>query len=274
MAKIMNRKYIKKVLMCKPLYFSELDYSINPWMTPGKINEQHAMKEWSELVSIYKNLGIQVEIIDQKHGVPDMVFATDQGIVRGNKVLLSQFWFDERKNESQHYEQWFEEQGYEITKLPPGVYFEGNGDSYFLHDKLLIGIGYRADEYTCRTVSSLLDIEVVPLQITDPKFYHLDVGFFPLNAETAFYYPKAFSKESRKVLKKLIPNLIEFTAEEANGFCANSVVSGDHVIHQKDNPTFEAKLKDLGYKAISVDLHEFKKSGGGTHCLTNILEEE
>ncbi len=267
----MNQKLIKRVLMCKPLYFEKLDYVINPWMKPGTIDKAKAMDEWTQLVDAYKSLGITVETINQKKGSPDMVFATDQGIVQGKKVLLSRFWCDERKDESTYYQSWFEENGYKINYLPTDIYFEGNGDSYFWGDKLLIGVGFRADKKTCDAISKILDVEVVPLEIIDPKFYHLDVGFFPLNNETAFYYPPAFSQKSRGVLKKLVPNLIELSTDEANGFCANSVVTDHHVVHQKGNPTFQTKLKELGYTSVPVASDEFMKSGGGIHCLTNIL---
>jgi N-dimethylarginine dimethylaminohydrolase len=76
------------------------------------------------------------------------------------------------------------------------------------------------------------------------------------------------------VLKKLVPHLIEFSKEEAYGFCANSIVTDHHIIHQKGNPTFSNKLNKLGYVSVEVDTSEFMKSGGGIHCLTNILEEE
>jgi N-dimethylarginine dimethylaminohydrolase len=90
---------------------------------------------------------------------------------------------------------------------------------------------------------------------------------------SAFYYPPAFSEQSREVLKKLVPNLLEFTKEEVDGFAANSVVTDHHVIHQSGNKTFKQKLRDLGYTSVEVDMQEFMKSGGGTHCLTNVLEE-
>ena len=260
--------------MCEPRYFETLDYVINPWMTPGKINKEKAAQEWKQLVHVYKDQGITVEIIDQKKRSPDMVFATDQGIVQGKNVLLSRFLKDERKRETTHYEKWFRENNYTITYLPEGVYFEGNGNSYIWRDKIVIGVGYRANEETCKAVGKLLGKEVIPLEIIDPAFYHLDVGFFPLNNETIFYYPPAFSEKSRGVLKKLVPNLIEFSKEEAYGFSANSVITDHHVIHQKGNPTFQKKLSDLGYLSIEVDLSEFKKSGGGIHCLTNILKEK
>ena len=257
--------------MCKPLYFDTLDYVINPWMSPGNINGGKALEQWSQLKTIYKNLGITIEVIDQKKGNPDMVFAADQGIVQGKKVLLSRFWCDERKGETKHYEKWFRDNAYTISYLPNDIYFEGNGDSYIWNDKLFIGIGYRADQQTCNVISKLLDREVIPLEIVDAKFYHLDVGLFPLNNETVFYYPPAFSQKSRGVLKKLVPNLIEFSKEEAFGFCANSVVTDHHVIHQAGNTTFKIKLKELGYLSAAVDVGEFMKSGGGIHCLTNIL---
>jgi N-dimethylarginine dimethylaminohydrolase len=270
----MKHKTIKKVLMCKPLHFAELDYVINPWMKPGTIDAKKTLSEWQELVHIYKELGIEVETIDQQPGVPDMVFATDQGIVHGNKVLLSRFWYDQRKPESQYYEAWFENNGYQIEYLPRGAFFEGNGDAYFWQGKLLVGVGFRADEFTCQSVSQALDVEVIPVEIVDPKYYHLDVGFLPLNSQTALYYPNAFSKKSREVLKQLIPNLVELTKDEVEGFSTNSVVTDNHVIHQKGNPTFVKKIQDLGYKSVEVDLSEFMKSGGGAHCLTNILEVE
>jgi N-dimethylarginine dimethylaminohydrolase len=268
----MKRSEIKRVLLCKPLFFSSLNYSINPWMKPGTIDGEKAMKQWESLVNIYKKLNITVEVIDQERGVPDMVFATDQAIVRDSSALISNFWEKERRAESSYYETWFREHGYAITHLPDNVYFEGNGDSYFWNDTLFIGVGYRANKKTCEALEKLLHCEVLPLHIVDPAFYHLDVGFFPLDDQTAFYYPEAFSQKSQDLLKKKIPNLIPFTKEEALGFCANSVVTEKNVIHQSGNPTFVDKLKTLGYKSIEVDVSEFKKSGGGIHCLTNILE--
>ncbi len=260
--------------MCKPLYFDTLDYVINPWMSPGTINKKKTEQQWSQLVKLYEKLGIIVLTINQQKGNPDMVFAADQGIVFGKKVLLSRFWCKERKEETKYYKKWFEENDFTISYLPKDVYFEGHGDSYLWNDKILIGTGYRADENTCQAVGNILNHEVIPLEIVDPLFYHLDVGFFPLNNTTAFYYPHAFSEKSRGVLKKLVPNLIEFSKGEAYGFGANSIVTDKYVIHQTGNPTFQKKLKDLGYTSLQVDVGEFMKSGGGIHCLTNILESK
>jgi len=165
----MKQKLIKKVLMCEPLYFDSLDYVINPWMTPGKINKEKTLNEWEQLVKAYEEQNITVEVIKQNRDCPDMVFATDQGIIRGKKVLLSRFWHDERKPETEYYKEWFEKNGYSLNYLPNDVYLEGNGDAFFWKDKLLIGIGYRADKTSCDVISKLFDIEVIPLEIIDHK---------------------------------------------------------------------------------------------------------
>ncbi len=242
-------------------------------MQPGTIDQKKAMQQWEHLVKIYTDLGITVQVIDQVKDQPDMVFATDSGYVFDNKVLLSRFRHKERQGESPHYKKWFEDHNYEIVDLPEHLYFEGNGTMYFWNDKLFVGVGYRTDRPMCQQLQKLFpDIEVIELDAAAPAFYHLDIGFFPLDKETVFYYPEAYSTESRNQLKKLIPNLIKLSEKEMKGFCANSVVTGKTVIHQQGNPTFQQKLMELNYNSIEVDLSEFKKSGGGIHCLTNILK--
>lgn len=268
----MKNKTIKKVLMCRPLYFSTLDYAINPWMKPGSIDNKKTMREWELLVDTYKNLGIDVAIIDQQKGVPDMVFAADQGITHSKHVLLSRFRYKERQPESDYYEKWFMKNGYTVQHLPKGIFFEGHGESYFWKDILFVGTGYRTSEDAGNYLEKFFDREVIRIRSIDPAFFHLDMGFLPLNDETIFYYPPAYAEETIKTLKKRVTNLIEFTKEEAMGFCGNSVITDHHVVYQKGNNTFARKLKNLGYTPISVDLNEFKKSGGGVHCLTNILE--
>lgn len=269
----MKTKVIKKVLMCRPLYFSSLNYSINPWMKPGSIDEEKSKKEWKKLYEVYKNLDIEVEVLDQQPDAPDMVFTTDQGIVNGKKVLLSRFKHKERRRESDYFRKWFLENGYIVNNLPEDIYFEGNGETFFWQDRMFLGVGYRSDKKTASFMSKFFDREVITLELVNPFFFHLDVALFPLNKDTIFYYPQAFSKLSREKLTKIVPNLIPFTNEEANGFCGNSITTDHHVVCQKGNPTFEKKLKKLGYKPVPVHLGEFIKSGGGAHCLTNILKE-
>lgn len=261
-----------KVLMCRPTHF-DVDYIINPHMVPHSVDQSRAAEQWRQLVGVLENLDIKVEIMEQAPGVPDMVFATDQGIVRNGKVLLANFRYPERRRETPYFREWFKRQGFTTLELTKIFSFEG-GDALFVGDTLFVGTGFRANVASCEELSKALDVDVVPLRLIDPKFYHLDMCFLPLDDETAFYYPAAFSTNSRSLLKKLIPSLYEISQAEAEGYSANSFVTDKTVVTQSGNPSFAKKLEQLGRRVIEVDLSEFKKAGGGIHCLINTLERK
>ncbi len=264
-------KPVKRVLLCKPTHFT-VEYVINPHMQPYAVDSDKALKQWQKLTGILKDLGIKVEVIEQQPDVPDMVFATDQGIVRDGAILLANFRYSQRKKERIYYRDWFREHGFRTRSLSNIFPFEG-GDTLFCGDMLFVGTGFRASVSSCEELANKLQIDVIPLRLVDPYFYHLDMAFLPINADTAFYYPPAFSQNSQNLLKRLIPNLYELSREAVEAYAANSFVSGrDIIIATKTPKTFRNDLKKLGLRIHEVDVSEFKKAGGGIHCLINVLE--
>lgn len=262
---------IKRVLLCRPAHFT-VDYVINPHMQPYSVDAGTAMTQWENLVGILQSLGIEVDIIEQEPDVPDMVFATDQGIVRDGAVLLANFRYPQRQKERQYYREWFRDHGFQLRALSNLFPFEG-GDTLFFHDMLFVGTGFRASVSSCEELAQKLEIDVIPLRLIDPYFYHLDMAFMPVNGETAFYYPPAFSKNSRNLLKRLVPDLHEFTKEDVEAYAANSFVSGNNIIISAGTPAaYREQLKKLGLNIHEIDIGEFKKAGGGIHCLICVLE--
>lgn len=262
---------IKRVLVCRPLYFT-VDYIINPRMKPYSIDTAAATKQWQSLVECLKSLDIAVDIIDQKEDVPDMVFATDQGIVRDGAVLLANFRHTQRKKERVYYREWFRDNGFRLRALSNVFPFE-SGDTLFFGDMLFVGTGFRASVSSCEELAKKLAIDVMPLRLVDPSYYILDMCFLPINQDSAFYYPQAFSDNSQNLLKRLVPNLIPLSQAEAEAFAANSFVTGKDIITQTGIPTsFSSRLKELGMNVHQIDVREFNKAGGGVHCLINTLE--
>jgi|LakMenE01Jun11ns_1017448.scaffolds.fasta_scaffold9861342_2 N-dimethylarginine dimethylaminohydrolase len=270
---------LRKVLTCKPNHF-QVEYQINPWMKPGSVDQELAMEQWQNLIRVYSENGIEVEMLEQSENQPDMVFAADQGLIinksgYGEKlVVMSNFKHTERRGETEKYTKWFNENGYKVEFLPQDMHFEGGGELIPWNGKYFIGSGLRNSHKTHIYLEQKYNLEFISLKLIDPKFYHLDTCFFVLNTDTAFYYPKAFDEDSKKILQNSFKNLIEFTDSEIEGFAANSVVSGDLVFMQKNNTTFKQKIESFSYQTIEVDISEFIKSGGGIHCLTFELERE
>ncbi len=267
----MKSKPVKRVLLCRPTYFT-VEYVINPHMQPYSVDPSKALKQWQALVEILKKLKIKVDVIDQHPDVPDMVFAADQGIVRDGAILLANFRYKQRQPERVYYREWFREHDFRLRALSNIFPFEG-GDALFCGDMLFVGTGFRASVASCEELAQKLEIDVMPLRLVDPFFYHLDMGFLPINADTAFYYPPAFSRNSQNLLKRLIPNLYELSETATRAYAANSFVSGQDIIIAKNTPkSFHDDLKKIGMRIHEVDVSEFKKAGGGIHCLINVLE--
>jgi N-dimethylarginine dimethylaminohydrolase len=267
----MPLKPVKRVLLCRPTHFT-VDYIINPHMKPYSVQKNKAMKQWENLVETLKSLNIKVEIIDQEEDVPDMVFATDQGIVRDGAILLANFRYKQRQKERVYYREWFRKNGFRLRALSNIFPFEG-GDTLFMGGMLYVGTGFRASISSCEELSQKLSIDVMPLRLVDPYYYHLDMCFLPIDSSTAFYYPPAFSKNSQNIIKRLVPNLYEFTKDDVEAYAANSFVSGKDIVASAGTPEkFQKTIKKLGLTLHEVDMDEFKKAGGGIHCLINVLE--
>lgn len=266
-------KYIKEVLMCRPDHFS-VNYQINPWMKIGSVDKTRANLQWNKLVGSLKKQNIKVNIINQQKGLPDMVFAADQAVIKNKNLVISNFHYSERRNEVKEYLPWFENQNFNIHYLPKKYFIEGSGECIWQNNRLFVGTGFRNSPNVCKFLSKFLDVETVCLELVNPRYYHLDTCFFILNPEVAFYYPHALSKRSIEILKELIPHLVPIKTEEAENFAANNLVTDHHVIMQKGNKEISEKVKNFGYEVVELNMSEFMKSGGGIHCLVSTIKEE
>jgi N-dimethylarginine dimethylaminohydrolase len=258
----------KKILMCPPTYF-DIEYEINVWMSEAnQPSEETAQDQWDKLYKIYtEQLGWEVQLIEPVEHLPDMVFATDCCLMINGRALLSSFRFPQRQAETQHFEKWLRENGYNNLKKADNL-FEGGGDNMLAGDKIIAGHGFRSSAEAAQEMEEYFGLEVISLKIVDPRFYHLDTSLAVLSPDTIAYYPAAIDSASQERLKAAIPNLIEATLEEAQGFGLNAVSDGHTIITSNENESLLQKYRQAGFEVIGTPILEFRKSGGGVKCLT------
>jgi N-dimethylarginine dimethylaminohydrolase len=143
----------------------------------------------------------------------------------------------------------------------------------FCGNKVLAGHGFRSAPEAADEIRDFFGLEVVPLKIVDPAFYHLDTSLAVLSDDTVAFYPGALDEASQKRLRAAIPNIIEATLEEAQGFGLNAVSDGHTVITSNESESLLQKYRDAGFEVIGTPILEFRKSGGGVKCLTLDLTE-
>lgn len=255
--------------MCQPTNFS-IRYQINPWMKVDSIDSQKAQSQWENLIKTYKKANINVIKIQQNQDFPDMVFTTDSFIIKGNTALLANFFHPQRQAEPEIFEPLLSSLNFKIKKIPDQYKFEG-GDFRFYHNKLFLGYGFRTQKDSISQLKRILKTRIIPIQLINPKYYHLDTCFFILNENHAFYIKDAISSHSLHDLKMHFTNLHQIQKSDQQNFAANSVVYGNNVIGNTHLDQFKSQIINLGYNFLEVDISEFLKSGGGIHCLSNLV---
>jgi len=262
------------ILMCSPDYFG-IEYEINPWMNVHKGSDAaRARQQWDSLHRNLLDLNVTVELIEPVKGLPDLVFTANCGLVFENLFISSRFRYGVRQGEAPCFERWARDRGFEVVTMPDRYHFEGAGDALFCGETLIAGYRFRSDVKSHQWIGEWIGREVLPLELVDPRFYHLDTCFCPLATDLALYYPGAFDEYGISVLRDRISHLIEVAPEEAISFSCNAVVVGQTVILSEGAPKLAADLEKIGYQVRPLCFSEFIKSGGSAKCLTFRVDGE
>jgi N-dimethylarginine dimethylaminohydrolase len=263
-----------RILMCSPDYFG-IEYEINPWMSKHRgTTPERAGAQWRRLYEVLLGLGVKVELMTPQPGLPDLVFTANAGLVFKDHFYSSRFRHEVRARETPHFDAWFAAQGFAVHTLPEPSFFEGAGDALFCGKSLFAGYRIRSDVQGHQYLGEVLHRQVLPVELVNPYFYHLDTCFCPIAPGEAIYYPEAFDVYGRRVLEAHVPRLIAVAEADAQRFGCNAVVVGKTVVVNAGCERLVADLAAAGYTPVAVELDEFIKSGGSAKCLTLRLDGE
>ncbi len=284
----------RRYLMCPPRHFGVL-YEINPWMQREvTVDADRARTQWEALVATLRSAGAEVETMDPHPEVPDLVFTANAGLVNAHgtgsvwgsgtaaddspgQFVPSHFRHPERQPETPVNAAWFDERGWHVDRLPDDLDHEGAGDALPFtveggHTVLLSGYSFRSDATAATELSAMLGCPVRPVQLVDPRLYHLDLTFCPLDGRRAIIAPLGWDAYGRKVVEALVPEPLVLTDDEALSFCANSVVVDRTIVMPSTPPRVGHQLEAWGFEVVECRVDEFLKAGGGCRCLTLALD--
>lgn len=260
--------------MCPPDFYG-IHYEINPWMDMSRQADRAvAVSQWNELHKHIQNCGAKVSLLEPIDGLPDLVFTANAAMIYRQEALISRFRHRQRQGEEPYNRRWLSENGFKIVEVPENFSFEGAGDALFCGDTLYAGYRMRSDAAGHQQIGKLLGCRVIPCELVDARYYHLDTCFCPLAEGEAIWFPGAFDDYGQLAIRAHVPNLIEAERHEAERFACNAVVIGKHVITNTGCDKLHAELASRGYIPIATPLDEFVKAGGSAKCLTLRLDGE
>lgn len=261
-----------KLLMCPPQFF-RIEYEINPWMSVSnnadsmKVNEQYAF-----LKKTFLEIGVEIEefVPDQRY--PDMVYTANYAVIQDKKVVIANFKYEQRQGESVLADEYFRKHGYDVSRLPTNILFEGEGDFLRSGNRWFLGYGKRSMKEAGPLLEKVLEREVIPLELVDPFFYHLDTCFAPLSPDTVLVNPASFTAEGMKIIERSFTNIITTQPEDnkimaCNLICFNkTIVTGQGV-----GESLKGTLQKNGYSIREVPMSQYIKGGGSVKCCSLIL---
>jgi N-dimethylarginine dimethylaminohydrolase len=266
---------MSRLLMCPPDYYG-IEYEINPWMRiSNQSNGDRARTQWQALTRVLgKEIGAKLEFMEPVPGLPDLVFTANAGVLHGGKAVPSRFRHPERQREERHFIEWFTRKGYEVITLDTGMYFEGAGDLLGFPEFWFGGYRQRSDIRAYDTLSTIFSKRILPVELVDQRFYHLDTCLCPLSGGELLYFPPAFDAYAQTVIASHVEQNKRFAvpASEAERFACNAVCVDHHVVLPTGCPETMEWLGRQSYTPHPVELDEFLKAGGSAKCLTLALD--
>src|SRR5262245_33552366 len=262
------------ILMCPPDFYG-IHYEINPWMnTARQADHKLAVFQWNALCEHIEEAGARISRLAPVDGLPDLVFTANAAMIFRERALLSRFKHPQRQGDEPYNQRWLAASGFEVVDVPKNFSFEGAGDALFCGDTLYAGYRMRSDASGHQEIGRMLGVRVIPVELVDPRYYHLDTCFCPLSVDEAIWYSPAFDEYGQRAIRDSVAKLIEVEPLEAEGFSCNAVVIGRTVITNTGCDNLHASLKSRGYNPVATPLGEFVKAGGSAKCLTLRLDGE
>ena len=272
-----------RVLFCPPTYFEVREVK-NPYMRGLlQVDPVLAQHQWDGVCEAFRGAGYTVELIDPVPGLEDMVFAANPVFVgqhptHGRFVVPGRMRYVSRRAEVSHYVEWFRSRGYKVLDLDlEEEFLEGHGDLLWDADgsRIWAAHGFRStiggvEKFA--VAMARMDIPVMPLQLVDENFYHLDACFAPLRPGAALVYPGAFDADSLSRIRAHIPRLYEVDHEDALKFVCNGVSASGKFLTPAITRCIREALAREGLQSVVLDTSEFLKSGGSVCCLKLFFE--
>lgn len=257
-------------------------------MKLGAVKEKLALSQHAFFKETLESLGAEVLEMPFVHGAYDSVFAKDSAVLRQSgserHAYLANPRHQMRQKETLDRELVLESLGFRFLGRSEKI-FEG-GDLLMLpgHRRGFLGYGFRSDRAAAKGLEDFLNSEIVPLELRDPYFYHLDTALALTSVDTAhshssetvaFAYPEAFTKSSwqRLLADPDIGRVIPVSREAAMLFGLNWVEVGGSVLLGRWVPSIATALRSLGKVPVLTPLDQFQLAGGSSACLTLPLHQ-
>lgn len=279
-----NNDYAKltDVLLGKPEYYKWVEAGpligrtlANAEKTGHKFDLQLAMRQHSEMVSIYEEAGVTCHYLDSDPVLHRNFFARDSSAMTPWGALICHMQLKVRRADYATAIKFYQENDIPIWKFATAGHFEGGDFNIIEPGRVLIGhCGERSEKEGSEQVADFVRAEgweavVAPIS---REFVHMDGLIVPLAEKLAVACIDAMEPWLVDIVKGWGIEIVDVSYREAKNLGVNLVALGDNKVLSMAGATdLNAKMRALGFEVYDPDMSMFTLGGGGVHCLSQAL---
>ncbi len=282
-----NNDYAKlhHVLLGKPEYYRWVEAGpligrtlANADRTGHKFDLQLAMKQHTEMVSIYEENGVTCHYLDADEALHRNFFARDSSAMSPWGALICHMQLKVRRADYVTAIKFYQDNDIPIWKFATAGHFEGGDFNIIEPGRVLIGYcGERSEKEGSEQVADFVRAEgweavVAPIS---REFVHMDGLIVPLAEKLAVACVDAMEPWLVDIIRGWGIEIVDVEYREAKNLGVNLVALGDgKVLSMAGATDLNAKMRALGFEVYDPDMSMFTLGGGGVHCLSQALCRE
>ncbi|WP_138933427.1 dimethylarginine dimethylaminohydrolase family protein [Roseovarius arcticus] len=282
-----NNDYAKltDVLLGKPEYFRWVEAGpligrtlANAGRTGHKFDLQLAMKQHSEMVSIYEENGVTCHYLNADEVLHRNFFARDSSAMTPWGPLVCHMQLKCRRADYATVIKFYLDHNIPIWKFATAGHFEGGDFNIIEPGRVLIGYcGERSEKEGSEQVADFVRAEGWEA-VTAPisrEFVHMDGLIVPLAEKLVVACIDAMEPWLVDIVRGWGIDIVDVEYREAKDLGVNLVALGNNkVLSMAGSTDLNAKMRALGFDVYDPDMSMFTLGGGGVHCLCQALCRE
>lgn len=227
----------------------------------GKPDYQLALKQHQNYISALEKCGLKVFVLPPDENFPDSVFVEDTALCTRNCAVITNPGADSRKGEVKNMQEILQEFYKNIEAIHSPGTIEA-GDIMMTGNHFFIGLSERTNLNGAGQMEAILNLYGMTAEtVKFENILHLKTGVSFLEGNNILC-TKEFSNH------RAFQNFNKIFVEDDETYSANSIWVNNKIIMPAGFPKTKAKIVNLNYEVIEVDVSEFQKMDGGVSCLS------